>query len=130
VTDPDPLPEIKARWFIDEPQQPDWGYSGGSSAEWAEQASRDIPWLVREIEEQREVAGKLGRRLWEAEDALMRCRKDGNRRRELLGRLEWAGGTYCDEAACAECGAIEREGHRPGCEWVKVMGLQERKNAP
>lgn len=43
------------------------------------------------------------------------------RQQKLLEELEWAGGTYCSEAACGICGWTTEEGHAEACELAKEL---------
>jgi hypothetical protein len=113
LTDPDPLDALKARWTSDELH---------TSNYWADLASRDVPWLIGEVERLRRIVDKPLGAIWRQVEEQTRAqwfgdRREADRLRELLGRLEWASGTYCDEAACPECSQRPRDGHYPDC-WL------------
>ncbi len=48
MNDQDPLAEVKARWFTDDQHRAEY---------WADLASRDVPWLVEQVEQWRQAAG-------------------------------------------------------------------------
>jgi len=50
------------------------------------------------------------------------------RLRGLLARLEWAGRTHDDVAACPACGSAQRTRHGPGC-WLAAELHPKRKKA-
>lgn len=41
--------------------------------------------------------------------------------RSLLERLEWAGGSGCEYAACPDCDSLPSHGHAPDCELAAAL---------
>jgi hypothetical protein len=131
MTDPDRLAEIKAQ--LHAYKQAHVGFSElGSFA-----SSADIDWLVGEVERLREenrLLAEGGPAKFAARNAELR--DEVERLRGLLARLEWAGGTYCDESCCPECGAIwhdPKEGpipHDPGCWLADELQRRDPPDSP
>jgi hypothetical protein len=134
---------IKQRWYSDELHRAEW---------WADHASRDIPFLIGEVERlqswvdgQRESiqewranalrAGEQAQRAVGLEAATSSAFAEVERLRGRLRELEWAG-THCDRdretAACPVCDVVAdspvfgQQPHLPDCWLAAELGREER----
>jgi hypothetical protein len=145
MTDPDHLPEIKARrvaredWFVS--REPRRWYDDGScqycgrdqagadqetgdlhedDCPAASEPGPDIDWLVGEVERLTHLH-QLDHSLADQRQAKV------ERLRELLARLEWAGVFLdpmdnLDQPACPACKESRQGGHGPGCWLAEALG--------
>jgi hypothetical protein len=84
----------------------------------------DLDWLVGECERLRTIIADIDK-LGCATIAMQRdwTRDDVDRLRDLLARLEWAGGGFRDDDFCPACRASQSidHAHNPGCELAREL---------
>jgi hypothetical protein len=100
---PDPLVEIKDTWFGGTQHRAEW---------WADRASRDVPWLVGQVERVRDLLGRLE---WVPDDGIPVCPICGE---QQTGTLYWDG----PPTAAGGGGMVASAGHADGCELARALG--------